>query len=72
MAGKIQQALQSAIETRDAFLQAACNHMNEVIQTYAEKSGFLVQDDYDGIVLIERRLIDPKRFKVDGLDLGRW
>ena len=54
IAVEIQQSLQSAIETRDTYLKAAYNDINEVIQTYAKNCGVPVEDEYDGIVLVQR------------------
>ena len=54
MAGKIQQALQSAIKTRDAYLKAAYNVIDEVTRTYAKSCGLRVQDKYNGMVLVQR------------------
>lgn len=54
MADEIQRALKSAIETRDAYLKAAYKDINEVTQTYAKRCGVQVQDEYDGMVLVQR------------------
>ncbi|KAL2204646.1 hypothetical protein CC79DRAFT_1335307 [Sarocladium strictum] len=46
--------LQSAIQTRDGFISEATNEMNSIVLDFARDTGFKVQENWEGNMLVER------------------
>lgn len=58
--GKVREAFEVAITTRDSFLMAACNIMNEVIVAFARERGIEMHDKIRDGILLQREFVGPK------------
>lgn len=68
--GKVREALEVAVATRDSFLVAACSVMNEVVLDFARERGIEVHDRIQDGTLLQREFVELK--KKEDPELRAW